>query len=95
MSTSHFITAVNRLMPYMESYHITICNKYDSSVNHVDECPDLENHLIGRVLSISSRIVTLEVNLTTKEYKFSALAAGTITGIALSEELAYLKEHIL
>lgn len=94
MIKTPFIAAVNRLIPYMRSYSITICNKYDASVNHVEECPDLEDHLIGRMLTVWNRLIMLEVNLTTNEYKFSSLAGGTITGRIFPEDLAYLKEHL-
>lgn len=89
-----FMTAVARVIPYISDYHISICNKYDSSVYHVDTCPDLENHLIGRILCISSRITTLEVNLTTMTFVFRALCAENILGAVSQDELEYLKRYL-
>lgn len=89
-----FMTAVSRLIPYMSDYHISICNKYDSSVYHVDTCPDLENHLIGRILCISSRLTSLEVNLTTMTFTFRALCAENVLGNVLQDELEYLKRYL-
>ena len=89
-----FMTAVARVLPSISDYHISICNKYDSSVYHVDTCPDLENHLIGRILCISSRITTLEVNLTTMTFVFRALCAENILGAVSQDELEYLKRYL-
>lgn len=92
--TTPFIIIVSKLIPHLSGYHISICNKYDSSVYHVDTCPDLESHLVGRILSISSRLISLEVNLTTMTFVFRSLCADTITGSVQQEELEYLKRYL-
>ena len=94
LMTTPFIIVVSKLIPHLSNYNISICNKYDSSVYHVDTCPDLENHLIGRILCISSRITTLEVNLTTMTFVFRALCAENILGAVSQDELEYLKRYL-